>query len=98
MPISITARHTDVTDEIKDYAKAKAQAMVDSFRGIERLNVVLDKQRHNNMAEVVLQAKKRFKAEAADADDDMRKAIDQVFEKIERQLRKHSEKVHDHRE
>lgn len=98
MPISITARHTDVTDQMKNYAKAKAQGVVDSFKGIERLNVVLDKQRHNSIAEVVLQAKKRFKAEATETADDMRKAIDQAFEKIERQLRKHSEKVHDHRE
>ncbi len=98
MPITITARHTDVTDEIKNYAKAKAQTVVDSFIGIERLNVVLDKQRHNHIAEVVMQAKKRFRAEANETSDDVRKAIDQAFEKIERQLRKHFEKIHDHRE
>jgi len=97
MPISITVRHVDILDDLKDYARAKAQDVVDSFPGVERLNVILDKQRHNNTAEVELQAKKRFRAEAADATDDMRKSIDQAFEKIEKQLRKRSEKFREHR-
>lgn len=97
MPISITVRHTDITDTLKDYAQAKAESVVASFPGVERLNIILDKQRHNNIAEVLLQAKKRFKAEAKDATDDMRKSIDQAFEKIERQLRKRVEKFQEHR-
>lgn len=97
MPISITARHKDITDEHKDYAQAKAQQVVDNFHGVERLNVIMDKQRHNNLAEVVLQAKKRFRAEAMDRTDNMRKSLDQAFEKIERQLRKRTEKRQDHR-
>lgn len=98
MSISITARHFELTDEIRDYAARKSGEVIEAFPLVERLNVILDKQRHNYTAEVVTQAKKRFKAEAVDMADDMRKAIDQAFEKIERQLRKHSEKIHDHRE
>lgn len=97
MPISVTVRHAKIAKALKDYAEAKAKAVVDSFHGVERLNVVLDKQRHNYIAEVVLHAKRRFRAEAADATDNMRKSIDQAFEKIEKQMRKRLQKRHDHR-
>jgi putative sigma-54 modulation protein len=97
MSIEITARHLHISPELQDYARGKAAETMEAFSRVEHIHVILDHQKHLFMAEVVVQAKPHARVEAVESTDNMRASIDTAFDKTERQLRKLSEKIHEHR-
>ncbi len=97
MAIEVTVRHTVLSDEAKQHAQEKAEAIEDRFPRVEHVHVILDKQRHQQIAEVVIQGKNHLRVEASVPEDSMRRAIDHAFEKVERQLDKAREKIQEHR-
>jgi ribosomal subunit interface protein len=97
MSIEVTARHIDVGEEWQTYARGKAEALMAEFPKTEHVHVILDYFRHRFVAEVVAQSKKHVRVEAAETTDNMRMSIDSAFEKVEKQLRKVMDKVHDHK-
>ena len=72
---------------------------MDEFRRIkvEHVHVILNMEKHLSMAEVIVQAGNHIKVEAEESAENMRMSIDAAAEKAVRQLRKHQEKVRDHR-
>lgn len=97
MAIEVTVRHTVVSDEAKQHAYDKAGAIEDRFPRVEHVHVILDKQRHQRIVEVVVQGKNHLRVEATVSADAMRKATDMAFDKVERQLNKARKKIQDHR-
>lgn len=97
MPIEVTARHIHATDVVQDYARDKANIIVKEFPRVEHIHVILDVQKHRNIAEIVVQAKNHIRVEAVESSDNMRASIDLAFEKVEKQLRKLRDKVQDHK-
>jgi ribosomal subunit interface protein len=97
MPVEVTARHMRAKDAIHTYAEAKAQDLMDRFPGVEHVHVILDQEKHANVVEVVVQAKRHVHVEAKDSSDNLRTALDAAIDKAEKQLRKVMDKVHDHR-
>jgi len=97
MSIEITARHMHATEEIQLYARQKAQAFLDEFKPVEHIHVVLDHVRHQGVAEVIVQAKHHLRVEAKETSDNMLACVDASFDKVERQLRRASDKMHDHK-
>lgn len=97
MPIEVTARHMDPSQELMSYAHDKAESLVDQFPRIEHVHVILDEEKHRKIAEVVLQAKNHIRLEAEYTCDDMRAAIDEAMDKIEKQMRKQRDKIQEHR-
>lgn len=96
MPIEITDRHKRATDGMQDYAREKATLLIEGFPGVEHVHIILDVEKHRHIAEVVVQARRQPKMEAAESSGNMRASIDQAFEKVEKQLRRLREKVRDH--
>jgi putative sigma-54 modulation protein len=96
MLIEITGRHVDVTDAIKEYARKKVENAVLEFRSVESVHVILDVQKINHFAEVVVQGKHHLHLDAKEISDDMYASIDLVADKIEKQLRKNHDKVVTH--
>ena len=93
MSIEITARHLKISQDLQAFAREKAAGLMEEFPKIEFVHVVLDALRGQFMAEFVVQHKDLAKAEAAETCEDMTKAIDLACGKIEKQLRKHRDKV-----
>ena len=95
MNIEITGRHVDVTDAIKEYARRKIQKVADEFRAVESVHVILDIQKINHFAEVVVQGKHHMHLDAKEVSHDLYASIDLVADKILKQLRKNHDKIVD---
>lgn len=97
MTVEITARHMDATAALQDYARRKAEELGEAFPRVEHVHVILDVQKHRQMAEVVAQVRNRGTMEAAESAENMKAAVDVAMEKVERQLRRLNDKVQDHK-
>lgn len=94
MQISVTCRHMDVTDSLRDHSIARAEHDLGDFGGqLESVHVILDVQRHNHIAEVVVQGRRHIKVEAREATPDMYHSIDLAFAKASKQIRRLHDKV-----
>lgn len=93
MQLEITGRHVDVTDAIKDYARRKIQKIAEEFRAVESVHVILDIQKINHIAEVVVQGRHHMHLDAKEVSQDLYASIDLVSDKIEKQLRKVHDKI-----
>jgi putative sigma-54 modulation protein len=94
MPIEVTARHMNPSDELQAYAREKAEALTELFPRVEHVHVILD---HQHVAEVVVQGKQHIRVESREVSDNMRVSIDMAMAHVEKQLRRFHEKVQDHR-
>jgi len=97
MSIEVTVRHSDAKVGIQDYAKGKAEILAEDFPKVEYIHVILDVEKHRNIAEVFVQAKKHVRVEAKETSDDMTVSIDRAVDKVEKQLRRLSDRAHDHK-
>jgi len=97
MNIDITGRHVDVTDVIKDHIYSKLDVFLKEYPRIEHIHVILDTQKFRKIAEIVIQAKDHVRIEAQEDTNDMIKSIDNVVNKVWKQLRRSREKLVDHK-
>jgi len=92
MHIDITFKNIDPSDALKDYAK-KRLAKIGKF--IDRpaeAHVILSVEKIRHKAEVTLNADGVI-INAVEITEDMYSAIDMVMDKVERQVKKHKEKL-----
>lgn len=87
-PISITARHMELTDAIRDYAEKKVGRIHYGYPRIIEAKVILDSQAHGHIAEIVIVAADNVTIEAETETADLYEAIDLTVQKIERRMRK----------
>ncbi|MAN52768.1 MULTISPECIES: ribosome hibernation-promoting factor, HPF/YfiA family [Marinimicrobium] len=96
MQINISGHHLDLTDALKDYVSNKLERLTHHHDKITSTDVILSVEKLEQKAEarVHVSGKDLF----ADAvDQDMYAAIDQLTDKLDRQLIKHKEKLRSHR-
>ncbi len=95
MNITISGRHLEVTPALKQHALDKIKRLDKYCPNIIDVNAILVVEKYRHIAEVtVLVGGTRINGK--EATEDMYSSIDKVLEKIERQLRKHKEKITDH--
>ena len=97
MPIEVTARHIQVTDGVQAYAHEKAEALMAAFPRIEHVHWILDTERHDKVAELVIQGKNHIRVDATETSDNIRASIDGAWLKAEKQMRKLRQKIKDHK-
>ena len=97
MQISVTCRHMDITDAIRSYAHEKVEQDLSEFPRIVSVHVILDVEKYRHSAELVVSASNHIQVEAKDVSDDMYVSIDAAVDKTARQLRRHRDKVQDHK-
>ena len=95
MQVHITGRHVEITDGIRDHIYDKVERTLTGLSRIEDVRVILELQKIENIAEVLVQGKS-LHVEGKATSENMYTSIDQALEKAERQLRKLREKVQDH--
>ncbi len=93
MRISITGRHTTVTDALKQYAQEKIGRLDRYFDGIQDISVVLSIEDHQQKAECILHVVKGGAIVAESDGDDLYAAIDRVMEKMERRIKRYKGKL-----
>ena len=86
--ITVTARHMELTDSMRDYAEKKVRKMHFGYPRIVEVKVILDSQAHGHVAEVIVFAANNVTIEADTETSNLYEAIDLTMEKIERQMRK----------
>jgi len=98
MEVTITGRHVDITEPIRDYANEKAGKLARYFGGLAQVEVVADKhdQRHFKV-EMIAHVDGHEHFVASEISEDLYACIDGVADKLERQLTDHKQKVRSHK-
>lgn len=95
MNINFTGHHVDVTPALKAFTNDKFSKLERHFDKITAINVVFNIEKLMQIAEAtVLIAKAEFHARAES--EDMYTSIDELMNKLDRQLIKHKEKLQGH--
>lgn len=99
MQITVQGHQVDVTPALQNYVVTKFERVSRHFDHLHELNVVLgiEKVLHKAEATMQMSGKKAGRILHADATAaDMYAAIDALVDKIDKQVRKHKEKLTDH--
>ena len=95
MQLNITGHHVEVTDSLKAYVAEKLERLEKHFDHVNNVHVILsvEKQRQKSEATVNVSGASLF---ADSTEEDMYAAIDSMADKLDRQIKKHKEKLKDH--
>ncbi|MCX6874077.1 MAG: ribosome-associated translation inhibitor RaiA [Verrucomicrobia bacterium] len=93
LPITITVRHEEVTDSLRDYVHKKIETLHLDYPRIIEAKTVLDVQKNRHVAEIILFCANHITIEAHTEGKDMYAAIDETIEKIARRMRKHKTRL-----
>ena len=96
MQIDVTGRHVEITDSLKSYVENKFQRLERHFEHINNTHVILSVEKDRQKAEATVHVN-RGNLFAENEQEDMYAAIDGLIDKLDRQLKKHKEKLNDHR-
>ncbi|MFZ4077517.1 MAG: ribosome hibernation-promoting factor, HPF/YfiA family [Legionellaceae bacterium] len=97
MQINFTGHGFDVTPALKTFTEEKLQKLERHFDKITRVNVTFRVDKLNKIAEATLLVSKG-ELHAHAVSEDMYAAVDELIDKLNRQLVKHKEKIQDHRD
>jgi putative sigma-54 modulation protein len=92
MNISTTARHYDLAPALKDYAESKVQNLKRYFDHIVNANLIFSLEKYRHRVEITLHVNGRDFISVEESDD-MYAAVDGSIDKLERQLRRHKDKI-----
>lgn len=92
MQINLTGHHVEITDSLRDYVNSKFARLERHFDNITIVHVVLTLEKLQQIAEakINLSGGEIF---ATCQQEDMYAAIDGLFDKLDRQVIKHKEKL-----
>lgn len=95
MQINLTGRHVEITDSLREYVDSKFAKLERHFENINNVHVILNVEKLKQIAEakIHLNGGEVF---AVSEDDNMYAAIDQLIDKLDRQVIKHKEKLSRH--
>ena len=95
MQVSVTFKHLEPTDAIRTYTEEKMQKIKKYLNNPIEASVVLSVQKYRHIAEINLMAN-GIPISGSESTEDMYSSIDKVMDKIERQLRRHKERIKRH--
>jgi len=96
MEITVTFRHIDASESLKAYAEEKMSKMDKYFDFPVEAHIVLAVEKFRRSADVTLNVNGTLIKGVVETED-MYSAIDQVMDKIEKQVKRNREKIRDHR-
>jgi len=98
MELTVTFRHFDSNDALKNYAKEKVLRIQKYFSTITEAHVILSLEKRSNIAEVIVHVNRAKIAAKEVNEDNMYTAVDLVMDKIERQVSKYKDKITSHKD
>jgi putative sigma-54 modulation protein len=96
MQLHISGHHLDITSAIKNHTNEKLSKIKHHFDNVMNINMILEVQKDVQKAEATIHlsgADLFAKAQSSD----MYVSIDQLINKLDSQIIKHKEKLHNHR-
>lgn len=95
MQLTLTGHHVDITPPLRDYVNSKLGRLERHFDNLVDVHCVLTVEKLSRKAEATVNL--GGASLYADANDqDMYAAIDAMVDKLDRQIKKHKEKLKDH--
>lgn len=95
MHIILSGHHVDITEPLRQYVHSKMERLERHFDNVTDMHVVLSVEKLRHKAEATVHiAKSDLFADATEGD--MYAAIDNLVDKLDRQIKKHKEKLTDH--
>ena len=95
MHVTVTFRHIEKSEPLRNYAEEKTERLVKYLAEPIEVHWVLTVEKIRHIADATVTGSITIKAQGDT--QDMYSAIDMVIEKLEKQVRKHKEKVKDHK-
>jgi putative sigma-54 modulation protein len=95
-PIQVTGRHVSVTEAMKEYCRRRLACLHLDYPKIIEVQILLDVQKYRHTAEVILHCSNHITLEASAESDDMYVSVDEVVDKIARQMRKYKTRLMRH--
>ncbi len=86
--VTVTGRHLAITATLNDYAQKKIEHLHLDYPRIIEAHVILEVDKYRHRAEVVLVCCNHITIEASDESPDLYASLDQVIDKVARQMRK----------
>ena len=93
LPVTITVRHEQVTEALRDHALKKIEGLHLDYPRIIEAKVILDVQKNRHIAEIILFCANHITIEAHTETKDMYVSLDETIEKIARRMRKHKTRL-----
>ncbi len=97
MQIKVTGRHVKVNDQVRAYIDDKAGKLTKFYDRIHEIEVIVDHEAEQFKLEIIVRADQKNTFVAHDSGPETMVLVDQVVDKLERQLRRHKEKTRDHK-
>ena len=95
MQLNITGHHVEVTDALRAYVTEKLDRVERHFDHVTNVHVVLSVEKLRQKAEATINITGN-QLHAVAEDEVMYAAIDALVDKLDRQVKKHKEKLTDH--
>lgn len=96
MQITTTARHFELTAALRGHIDERLQKLRRYFDRILKAHVTLTVQKHDHVAEISLHGN-GVDFNGHGKSEDMYVSVDLAVEKLERQLKRHKEKIRSHK-
>jgi len=95
MQLNLTGHHVDITDSLRNYVEEKMERLERHFDKVTNTHVILSVEslRHKAEATVNMSGNNIF---AECTEENMYAAIDNLVDKLDRQVKKYKEKLTDH--
>ncbi len=95
MQIDVTGQHLDVTPALRDYITGKLERLERHFDKVTHVHAVLSVEKLRQKAEATINVN-GASLHANAENEDMYAAIDALVDKLDRQIKKHKEKITNH--
>ncbi len=97
MPIQVFAHHMQLPEPLRARVIEKAEHIRRIFNGVLTVHVTLDAEKERRFVEVVANVSHGSPVVARVTTQNVAEAIELAFDKAEAQLRKHKDRIRDHR-
>lgn len=96
MQVNITGNRIEITQALRNYIENKCERLERHFDQLIHIHIVLSVEKMRQKAEATLHLSGANVFASAE-DEDMYAALDDLTDKLDRQIKKHREKLTDHR-
>jgi len=91
--IVVSARHADITDDMKAYAEKKASKLLKFYDKIQEIEVILDRESaQKHQVEMIVNAEHKNIFVARESGEDLFACTDLAVDKLSRQLTRHKDR------
>ena len=96
MQLNLSGHHLDITSSIRQHTSDKLTKIKHHFDNVMNVNMILEVQKDLQKAEATIHVSGTDLFAKAESND-MYASIDQLINKLDSQIIKHKEKLHNHR-